>query len=166
MNALPEADQIGIVFPVYIWGLPLIVSRFIKKLSRRNEGTYIFAIATNGGAVSGASLLAKKKISMMGLKLSAGFSVSLPSNFVSVHQTSQEEQQRLFVAAARKLEEILSIIKSEKTYPVEKGTMIERILKTGVAYHIFSFIIPKMDHDFWTNQNCNGCGLCSNAMPA
>jgi Ferredoxin len=165
MDTLPEADRIGIVFPVYIWGLPLIVSRFIKKLSRRNKGVYIFAIATNGGAVSGALILAKKRIRAKGLKLSAGFSVNLPSNFVSMHQTSPEEQQHLFVAADIKLDEIVSKIKSERTYIVEKGTLIERVLKTGVVYRIFSFIIPKMDKDFWTNQNCNGCGLCSKVCP-
>jgi ferredoxin len=164
-DILPASDCIGIVFPVYIWGLPLIVDSFIHKLSKQNMGKYIFAIATNGGAVSGALLIAQKRLRAKGLKLSAGFSVILPSNFISVHQTSAEEQQRLFAAAEVKLDEIALKVKSGKPYLVEKGSVGERILKTGIAYRFFSLIMHKMDNDFWTDTHCNGCGLCSKVCP-
>ena len=165
MEALPEADRIGIIFPVLIWGLPLIVSGFVKKLSKKNKDAYIFAVATNGGTVAGALLLAEKKMARKGSKLSAGFSISLPSNFTSVHQTSQEERERLFAEADKKLDEIITAIENGKPCSIEKGTLAERILKTAIAYRVFSLIIPKMDNDFWVNQNCNGCGLCSKVCP-
>ena len=50
-----DADTIGIIYPVYMWGMPLIVVDFINKLMPK-ESTYIFAIATYGG-MSGSSLL-------------------------------------------------------------------------------------------------------------
>jgi flavodoxin len=43
-----EAKIVGVVFPVYMRGVPLIVKRFVKKL-KDLEGRYIFAIATHGG---------------------------------------------------------------------------------------------------------------------
>ena len=43
-----DAEVIGVVFPVYIWGMPLIVERFIKKLANLQD-KYVFAITTYGG---------------------------------------------------------------------------------------------------------------------
>lgn len=111
-DLLPGSDRLGIVFPVYVWGLPMIVDLFLSKLSRRHQDSYIFAVATNGGAVSGALLMAEKKLRAKGLKLSAGFSVSLPSNFISTHQTSPEQQQQLFAAADIKMDKMVAIIQS------------------------------------------------------
>jgi flavodoxin len=46
-----DADNIGIVFPchlAHLYGIPLIVKRFIKKLEDINS-KYIFAVCTCGG---------------------------------------------------------------------------------------------------------------------
>jgi len=37
------SDRIGIVFPVYVWGLPRIVTEFIKKL-HLSSSTYVFQL--------------------------------------------------------------------------------------------------------------------------
>jgi flavodoxin len=44
------AERIGIIFPVYIWGLPLIVSRFAEKI-QLPANVYLFGVATY--AISG-----------------------------------------------------------------------------------------------------------------
>ena len=54
-----SADGIGIVFPVYIWGMPAIVSKFLKKFKNINN-KYIFAVATFGGFPAGTLLQVKK----------------------------------------------------------------------------------------------------------
>ena len=43
-----SADRIGIIFPVYMFGMPLIVKKFVQELSA-DKSRYIFAIATCGG---------------------------------------------------------------------------------------------------------------------
>ena len=43
-----SCEKIVIVFPVYLWGLPNIISEFIKKIKVPNT-TSVYAIATNGG---------------------------------------------------------------------------------------------------------------------
>ncbi|MFQ6881760.1 EFR1 family ferrodoxin [Clostridium sp.] len=45
---LIEADTLGIIFPIYFWGLPLIVCEFLKKLNVKKD-TYIYAIGNFGG---------------------------------------------------------------------------------------------------------------------
>jgi uncharacterized protein (DUF952 family) len=44
-----EGKTLGIVFPVIYARLPLIVERIIKRLEI-NRDTYVFAVATHGGA--------------------------------------------------------------------------------------------------------------------
>ena len=41
-----EADSLGIIFPLHIWGLPMRVIRFINYLQVKPE-TYFFAMAVN-----------------------------------------------------------------------------------------------------------------------
>jgi hypothetical protein len=43
-----EADQVGIIFPVHIWGLPARVLQFVNHLQVK-LGTYFFALAVNAG---------------------------------------------------------------------------------------------------------------------
>ena len=45
---MPDAtafDRVGLVYPVYMFGLPLIVADFLKTI-KINPGTYIFSVIT------------------------------------------------------------------------------------------------------------------------
>ena len=47
-----DADTVGIVFPCYLsqlYGIPLIVERFIRKLVNINSIEYLFAVCSFGG---------------------------------------------------------------------------------------------------------------------
>ena len=162
----PEADCIGLVFPVYGWGLPHAVKRFIKRLSGKNKGRYIFAVATSGGRFAGTLVLARKKLRARGLRLSAGFSVVMPTNMILMHETSEEKQKRLFDSMKAKVSEIVSAVKSREFRKVETGSLSDRILRTGIVYRVVSPFFKQMDHLFRTDQRCTGCGLCSRVCPA
>ena len=47
----PVADRVGIVFPVYFLGLPLMVAEFAGRLDRSRAG-YTFGVITFGGSGS------------------------------------------------------------------------------------------------------------------
>ena len=50
-----DADRIGIVFPVYMWGLPLIVAEFCRRLLAPSSA-YIFGVATCGSWTLGTTV--------------------------------------------------------------------------------------------------------------
>jgi len=164
-KVFPEADCIGLVFPVYAWGLPYAVKRFIKRLSGKNKKRYIFAVATSGGRVAGALVLARKKLRARGLRLSAGFSVVMPTNMILMHETSEEKQKMLFESMKVKVSEIILAVKSREFRKVETGSLSDRILRTGIIYRFASPIFSQMDRLFRTDQSCTGCGLCSRVCP-
>lgn len=161
-----EADCIGLVFPVYGFGPPRAVERFIKRLSRENKGRYIFAVATNGGRVAGALVSTYKKLRARGLKLSAGFSVVMPTNMILIYETGEEKQRRLFDGMKVKASEIVSAVKARECRKVEMGSFSDRILRTGIIYRVASPFMKQMDRLFRADEKCTGCGLCSRVCSA
>jgi hypothetical protein len=75
-----EADGVGIVFPVHIWGLPIRVIQFINHLQVKPE-TYFFALAVNAGQPAATLLQLQKLMSTRQLSLALGYSIVMPSNY-------------------------------------------------------------------------------------
>lgn len=162
---LLKADSIGLVFPVYAFGLPNVVKQFIRRMTFDNKGKYFFAVATSGGRVAGTLVLARRMLRARGLKLSAGFSVIMPTNMILLHETNEEKKKILFDSMEKKVREIVSAVKFHEYHAVEMGTLNDRILRTGILYRSVSPFIKQMDHKFKVNQGCVGCGLCSQVCP-
>ena len=161
-----SSDKIGIVYPVYIWGIPKIGSQFIKKIKDTNNDKYFFALAANGGNVAGSLLQLSNKLSSRGFKLSLGFSLITPSNYLPKHSADPLEQQlALFASVEKRLSEIALLIKSNEVAEIEKGPIKDLIVKTGIVYRLASPFIHKMDSFFWVDDNCISCGLCEKICP-
>lgn len=161
-----SSDKIGIVYPVYIWGIPKIVSQFIKKIKNTNKDKYFFAVATNGGNVAGSLLQLSDKLSSRGFKLSLGFSLIMPSNYLPKHSADPlDKQLSIFASAEKRLNEIALLIKDNKVSEIEKGSTKDSIIKTGIIYRLASPFIHKMDSFFWVDDNCISCGLCEKICP-
>jgi len=80
----PGADRIGIVCPVYFFGLPALVADFAARL---NPGgvSYLFAVVTMGGSGGSAALQQLDGILQKGpggRGLDAGFMVRMPGNYI------------------------------------------------------------------------------------
>lgn len=160
----PDSDSVGIVFPVYAWGPPLIVKRFLEKISIR-DNTYLFATCTCGGSAGGTLVKAKKQLASRGIKLSSGFIVLMPSNYIiwSDIFPKEKEQQRLD-GEEKRIAEISSIIKQRLNQEVEMNGLIHRTL-TGLLYDLMINSLPKMDKKFVCLDTCNGCALCESICP-
>jgi len=165
MNVCDEnmSGKVGIVFPVYYYGLPVVVKNFVENLTIHKDA-YLFAIATCGGSV-GASMrqinnvLAKKQ-----LELSAAFRIIMPDNYQVLYSPPPiEKQQKLFVMQKQIVDEIAKTIENnERVKFQEKGKYFSKIFG-GLISGIFK--PGSMDKNFWTDENCNGCSICSKVCP-
>ncbi len=86
----PSFDRLGIVFPVYGWGLPLIVRDFLKKI---RTDRYVFAIATCGGRAAGTIGQAEHILRNSGTELKYGVSLKMPSNCIMIAGAQPVEKQ-------------------------------------------------------------------------
>ena len=159
-----SAEAIGIVYPVYMWGEPLLVAEFIKKLKPLKD-KYIFAVATYGGACGDALGQTAGQFESQGQRLSAGFAVKMPGNYTPLYGAiSEEKQARIFRKEEERVKEITCIVKDKRPYKIEKNFILINLLSRFV-YKLASPKIPVMDSGFWVDQKCNGCGICEKACP-
>ena len=70
-------DVVGIVYPVYMFALPLIVAEFLQTVKIK-QGAYVFCVATLGGLPGRSHSLSREILKRRGVELAAGFSVRMP----------------------------------------------------------------------------------------
>jgi ferredoxin len=161
---VPTADVIGLVFPVYMFGVPPIVARFCRRLRASNK-PYVFGVAT--GRIPGATLIQLRDLLFAnGLILSAGFVVGLPDNYTPLQGApSQARQEKMFAAARTKIEKIVDAVRKRAEHPPEASNQVLNAILTGVLYRRCSRFIPGMDRHFLTTDRCDGCGTCARVCP-
>jgi len=160
-----EADRVGIIFPVHIWGLPVRVTQFINHLQLKPE-TYFFALAVNAGQVAGTLLQLQKLVSTRKLSLAAGYSIVLPSNYIPWGGPGPtQKQQRLFEEAQKKVKAITGPILRGEREKVDKGPLWQNILFSWI-YKMSFRSVHKLDKNFWVDDKCNHCGICFQVCPA
>lgn len=157
--------NVGLVFPVHIWGVPRRVLEFLDEIVEI-ETEYFFAIANNGGQVSNSLIQLKSELNNRGRYLDNGWSVHLPSNYIPWGGPGPEnKQQQLFAVTEKKILSIAEKIKKQEKSNPEKGPLWQRILFTQFYKRAFSYV-PKMDEKFWADEKCNSCGICEKICPA
>ena len=160
-----EADGVGIIFPVHIWGLPIRVIRFINHLQVKPE-TYCFALAVNAGQPAATLLQLQKLMSTRGWSLAVGYSIVTPSNYIPWGGPGPiNTQQRLFRASQEKMKAIANAVLMGERKKVERGPLWQNLLFSWF-YHMSFQQVCKMDKKFWVDDNCNSCETFLNVCPA
>lgn len=190
-----DTNSIGIVFPAYdaqLYGIPLIVEKFIKKLEDIGS-KYIFAVCTCGGLenVNGLPTLRNlgKLIKSMGGKLSAEFSIKLPMNTMDYSHIPfpiDQNRETMFKNCKNKIEAICQCITSRKKskYKITKSLlnwlMTPMYLMLHKVYLIelkkyskepkntslkFYELMPLTDKSIYVDEKCNGCIICVKVCP-
>ncbi len=157
------AEKIGIVFPVYAWGVPRIVVSFIKKLS--GEGIkYCFAVTTCGGNQAATLLQAESLLKEREIELQAGYVIKLPSNYIITNgAVTLEKQEKMFTTARSRLDKIIPVIKNNQKSGVERDFFIVNIFGK-LVYSLF-MSNPDKARYFTSDVRCTGCGVCTKVCP-
>lgn len=176
----PDAERIGIVFPVYYSDAPVIVQEFIGKL-RNLPGKTVFAVCTHGGAAGDALRTVRRLVAERGGTLSLAFGVPMPQN--SFHKWYENPGRRQAMLKKR-CKRIVNRIKRGATgiryhnillewlmIPADKY-MIKPACKLYFAEHSglqkdapVADMIRNMDRGFETLDACISCGTCAKVCP-
>jgi ferredoxin len=158
------AERLGLVFPVYMWGLPAIVDRFCRQLEAPS-GAYCFAVATCGGSAGGTLTQLKHVLKARGLTLSLGRVLRMPGNYTPMYGAPPEAAQRkCFEAEKARIPDIVRQIAGEQAGGVDGGGLVGRLL-SKVVYRLGMPRIATSDVKFRADEKCNGCGLCAKVCP-
>ena len=169
----PSLDKsVGLVFPVYAWGVPPIVMEFIGRLREsmidgiKKKGIPLWCVATCGDETGMAVEMLRKALGKRGLTLSGAWSLIMPNVYVLLPGFGTDpkdvERQKLQDAIGR-LDHISDCIKQGRwEEDVHLGPMPR--LKTTLVYPLFRRWGVNTKKWHYTDA-CIGCGKCAGACP-
>lgn len=169
----PNKDKsIGLVFPVYAWGVPPVVIDFIKHLPESfaagidSSSTYVWCVSTCGDETGMAIEMLRKTLFKKGIRLSAAWSLIMPNVYVLLPgfgTDPKDIEEKKLQEAVGKIESIAEKIKSKaEENDVHRGPFPR--LKTSLVYPLFKKwgVNTKQWH---YADSCIGCGKCAKACP-
>lgn len=163
-------ENLGIVCPVYSWGIPPIVLDFLARLSEEAftalQGKKIWAVLSCGDETGKAPEMLDSALKKRGLRLDAGWSVIMPNTYVLLPgfdvDNKKLETQKLDHAADRIRQIATKIECSKWEFDFHYGPW--PAVKTGVVYPLFKRWGISARKWRWT-QECVSCGKCAEVCP-
>ncbi len=160
----PPGSRVGLVFPVYAWGPPLLVRRFVRKLPAEAVSS-VFAVATYAGTLGPTLETLQRQLAERGLKMENGFAVKLPENYPPMGgPPGEEKQKRIIDRAEQKIQEIIACLNQPEPVGLESPNLLTRLLGK-VANPVFSRRVSTADKNFYADEKCNQCGVCARVCP-
>ncbi len=159
-NILIKKDSVfGLVFPVYAWNYPEIVSEFLKRVNLE-KGAYSYAVCTCGEEAGLVMSVLKARIGIC-----SGFSVVMPNNYIVAGDVDDEDEALKKVREADRLLYSIALsinVREKGRFDVNKGKIA--VIKTFAASHFFNKY-ARSSKPFTTSYDCVGCGLCESVCP-
>ena len=149
--------------PTYCWQLPHIFEDFIKAASFNGSKDAYF-IMTCGSDIGNAEKYLRELCQDKGFVYRGVLEVVMPENYIAMFDAPKaDEAKRIISAARRPLQKGIKAIKDGLDLPSPKVTLVGK-LKSGPVNPFFYKKFVKA-RDFYTLDNCTGCGMCVELCP-
>ncbi|MCH3971547.1 MAG: EFR1 family ferrodoxin [Oscillospiraceae bacterium] len=159
-----QGESVGVVLPVYFWGLPDIAEKFLKKLKLTvPQGTYLYFVATYGTTPGASGAFAARLLGAKGLSFSACFSVKMPDTWTPLFDLSNPDKVAAQNAAAE--EQVSFAI--EKVSKRMTGDFMQKKAPYLIA-KVFArpaYEFARQTFHFTVTADCVSCGLCAEKCP-
>lgn len=155
----------GFVFPIHFWGVPYLVTEFIKHLHiKTNDETYVYVVFTCGGDTGNAPKEFEKLLKSIHVKLSAVFSIQQIDIFVPVFKIPDKDKvDKEILKAKIETENILTHIsaKDKGDFNINKNRFA--FLETKLLYPMYSYY--RNTSKFRVSDTCTACRKCEKICP-
>lgn len=161
---LSGCDRLILAFPVYAWGPPVTVEKFVAGL-RLAEETPVIAVMTSGGWPGPASKVLGRLLRKQGLTLQASYGVRMPDNYPPFGGAPELDRQREhFEDAEPVIADVILGIRENRAGRFENTNRF--FLATGGLVHgLFKWSLRTAHNKFRVDDCCNGCGICAKVCP-
>lgn len=165
-----DSDSIGLVFPVYAWGMPDILENFVKDVlpGLKKNCSYLYTVMTHGDDMGYADRILDKLLQQhCGKNLDAAFSVRMPNTYVCLPGFDIDSDE----LARKKVEETVavlpdiarSICNKEKRVKVTRGGT--PWLKSYVLRFLFVKFLVTDKYFRCDKTQCIQCRKCISTCP-
>ena len=142
-----NSDVVGIVFPTFADGMPLIVYDFAEKL-KTAAGAYVFAITTCGGSSQSAIAELDALLKRNGDGLSYGKKLNHVDNYIIFGDSGARGAERALAAADEGLAAII-------------GDLLARRTTAQSPAEPRRLDFSAMGKEYTVSDACDECGLCA-----
>jgi ferredoxin/flavodoxin len=165
---LRDEEKIGILFPVYSWAEPKIITDFIHRLKLENyHGQYLFMVCTCGGNAGLTREVFTASIESRGWHVDSAFSVQMPNTYVCLPgfgtDSPELEEDKLQKAVGR-LKYINEQVSQRAGGEYDVVSGIFPWTKTRICQPFFQRFFVN-DKPFHTSDKCIDCGICESSCP-
>lgn len=161
-----DGDVLGLVFPIYGWGMPKVYEAELRKLLPLTRARYIYMVCTCGDDIGTTHHAVADLLAAFGLKLDAAASVQMPETYVALPgfrldppRVAREKMARADERLARLALRIRARESFEDVVPGAFSWAKSHILKP-LFYALFVG-----DKAFRSLPSCIGCGICAKRCP-
>jgi len=154
--------RIGLVFPIYGFTMPNIVSKFILKLPL-NSNAYYFCIVTLGGLSFGAEYRILEMFNKAKLQLQYLSKIFMPENYIIV--TKIPTEKTIMKILNNSIKKVIKITEDIKKYKEQKP-------KKSLFYNLVKNISkeetekwPLKAKNYKINNDCTKCKKCIRVCP-
>ena len=160
-------EILGIVFPVYSWSVPKLVSEFLRTVHVTGRPSYIFAACTCGDQTGLTYEHLCKDLRKQGLQLDAFFSFQMPETYINLpgfELDTPENAKRKIDGTRKSLREVIGLIKQRMQGNYDKLRGSKTFLKSNILKPLFYGLLIT-DRKFTVSDACIGCGICAKNCP-
>ena len=133
-------EALGIVFPVYSWSVPRLVSEFLRTAPIKGKPAYIFAACTCGDETGLTIKHLKRDLAKQGLTLDAFFSFQMPETYINLpgfKLDTDENALRKINGTKESLNEAVKLIKERAQGNFDKLKGGSSFLKSNILKPLF-----------------------------
>lgn len=156
---LTDEAMVGLVFPIYAWGISEPMATFAKQVEIPKE-TFVFGVCTYGSE-------AGKAMSKLGrvVHLSSAYGIAMPNNYVIGSELESPRQVKVkFAAAENEVARIADeITRRAHVTRVHEGSAAA--LKSSLVNWGFNRF-ARATKPFLVTDACVSCGRCAAQCPA
>lgn len=157
-----EDDAIGIVFPIYGWGMPKQVKKFCE--TARLKANYIFAIGTYGKMPGACMTNVQKSAAKNGYKIDYAESLLMLDNYLPGFDMDKEIELLPEKNTERNLNRIIADISARKTRDAKSSLTwraVTGIVQTGSGL----MLDGTKARQYIVDDKCTSCGTCAKVCP-
>jgi ferredoxin/flavodoxin len=162
---IPPLDgykRVGLIFPIYGFTMPNIVSKFISGLPKNNS-SYYFSIVTLGGLELGGKYRIHEAFNKVGITLDYISHVFMPENYIIFSMVPGDKLiKNCLEDSIKKVEKISLDIMNYKKAKARKSLFYNAVKKISWEE---TQKWPRMAKEFVISENCIKCKKCIRVCP-